>query len=76
MNLSWVPYLATMLASAEVRAILRNLFRLTDGSVPASKAALQRMRDQGFVLVEAEADIDRKLHAIDEADAKRKGPAA
>jgi hypothetical protein len=69
-NLSWLPYVLTMLQSAEVRAFLRRVFDETGGNVGASKLLISRMTDKSAELFAAEAEIDVQL---DELDQRRGG---
>jgi hypothetical protein len=44
--------------------LLRDLHRLTGGDVALSKQAIRRIRDHGYRLDQAEAEVDARIQAV------------
>ena len=62
MNLNWIPYVVAM--RGPMLELLGDLFKLTQGDVAASKAAIRRIRDRGYVLKDAEDEVDARIQAV------------
>lgn len=64
--MNWARYVVTMMPV--VMDVLRDLHRITGGDPTASKRAIRRIRDQGYVLDEVEAEVDARIKAVRERD--------
>lgn len=60
--MNWARYLITMMPAAT--ELLRDLHRLTGGDVALSKQAIRRIRDHGYRLDQAEAEVDARIQAV------------
>lgn len=63
---SWPRFLVSMYPLA--KALIEDLYRWHKGDVVAAKAALRRIREHGLRLDEAEAELDKRVDAIEDAD--------
>ena len=48
-----------------VKRVIDDLYRLTGGDVQLATAVILRIRDDGYKLVEARADVDARLAAVE-----------
>jgi hypothetical protein len=66
MTVGWIRFLAMLLPDA--KDLLRELFRWYKGDVDKARAALVHIRNHGVRLDVGEAEIDRRMQAVRDAE--------